>query len=393
MADRDRLSRMLSIEDLHAAARHHWPRTVRDYVDGGADDERGLALNTDAFDRYAFMPRVLRGIREPDLTGTFLNHRAALPLGLAPTGYTRLMHREGETAAADAASAAGIPYVVSTMSTTPMAALAARGGDVWFQLYATRDTDGTTRRVEMARDSGCRVLVVTVDSAVTGNRVRDLHNGFALPPRLGPFIRAGALARPRWLAGFLRSGRITFANFHPESSGVPLDTATFAARNFDPAFSWADVERLRNCWTGPLVLKGISNPLDAARARAEGVDGVVLSNHGGRQLDASLPPLLLLADVRARVGPDYPVYVDSGIRRGSDIALAIALGADGCFVGRAYLYGLGAAGGAGCLRAVEILADELRRTMLLLGVAGVDELRGQGATLVRVTAHCPVTGI
>lgn len=371
-----------TIEELRVAAYRHWPRSVRDYVEGGVDAERSLFLNRQAFSRFMFHPRVLRDVNDLSLAANFLGGDTALPFGLGPTGYTKIIHGDGECGAAEAAARAGIPYVISTMATTPMEEIAQTGGNLWFQLYATRDRDSTDERLARAQSVGCRVLVVTVDAPVTGNRVRDLRNRFVLPPRVESFVRPRSGTSLRWLLQYWKSQPVRFANF-PTGASQRVDTASFAAMNFDPGLSWSDFASLRDMWAGPIVLKGVTNVADAEMAMRLGIDGLILSNHGGRQLDGTIPPVLLVNDVRRAVGTEFPVYVDSGIRQGSDIAIALGLGASGCLIGRAYLYGLGAGGQHGCERAIQILADELARTMRLLGVRSVAELRSQGPDLVR----------
>jgi L-lactate dehydrogenase (cytochrome) len=254
---------------------------------------------------------------------------------------------------------------------------------LWFQLYVWRDRGLTRELLRRARESGYRVLVLTVDTPVTGLRVRDYHNGFTLPPRLTPGVLADMAWHPAWCLSLLRGEPITFANFAAEVSRTSEGVMEFAARQFDPSVGWRDVDDIRAQWDGPMMLKGILSPDDAIRARDIGIDAIALSNHGGRQLDQALSPIEALPGVRAAVGAGMPLFVDSGVRRGTDIAIALALGATGCLIGRAYLYGLGAAGEAGCAAAIRMLGDELRRAMRLLGVVNVAELHERGPDLVR----------
>ncbi len=384
------LARCVTIDDLRAVARRRWPRGVRDYVEGGADAEISLRRNVDAYRNADLVPAVLRDVSAVDLSTTLLGRPSAMPLGLGPTGYTRMMHPDGESAAARAARAAGVPYTLSTMGTTRIEDVAAEaGGDLWFQLYVWRDRGLAADLMDRAQASGYHALMLTVDTPVTGLRVRDAHSGFTLPPRLAPGALLDMGRHPAWCASLLRGKPITFANFAPEVSGRAENIMEFAARQFDRSLNWADLEWVRSRWPGPLIIKGILDPEDAVRAAAVGVQAVVLSNHGGRQLDQARPPIEALPEVRARVGDDVQVFVDSGVRRGSDIALALALGADGCLIGRAYLYGLGAAGEPGAAAALQILRNELHRTMCLLGVTSVGELRERGPQLLRRATPAP----
>lgn len=377
------LSRSVTIDDLRVAACRRWPRGVRGYVEGGSDAEISVRRNRAAFEAYHLVPSVLRDVEKVDTSVDILGVHAALPLALGPTGYTRMMHPAGELAAARAARASGIPYTFTTMATMSIEEVAAAGGDLWFQLYMWRDRGLVRELLQRARAAGYRALILTVDTAVTGLRVRDYHNGFTLPPRLTPGVLVDMARHPAWCLGLLRGKPITFANFAVEVSSRSENIMEFAGRQFDPTVNWTDLEWLRGQWQGPIILKGLSSPADAVRARDIGTDAVVLSNHGGRQLDQSVSPIEVLPEVRAAVGPAMPVFVDSGVRRGTDLAIAIALGADACLIGRAYLYGLGAAGEAGCAAAIRMLGDELRRAMRLLGVVNVAELRERGADLVR----------
>lgn len=378
------LSHSVTIEDLRAVARRRWPRAVWDYVEGGADAEVSLQRNREAFESISFIPSPLHDVATVDLSTPILGGAAPLPFLLGPTGMTRIMHPDGELAVARAAREAGIAYTVATMSTASVEEVAGSGaGELWFQLYIWRDRGLSTDLLRRAQDCRCRTLVITVDTAVSGMRVRDRHNGFSIPPQLTPRAIAGMAAHPGWCRGLLRGAPITFANFDQATSGTPETVTDFVARQFDPSVTWSDVEHFRSLWDGPLLLKGALGPVDACRAQQIGADGVVLSNHGGRQLDQVVPPILVLPEVREAVGHRWQVFIDSGIRRGSDIAAALASGADGCLIGRPYLYGLGAAGQAGCSAAITILTTELRRTMQLLGVRNIAELRNQGSRLLQ----------
>jgi len=382
-ATRRRLAGCHDIADLRATGRRLIPRPVFDYVDGGADEELSLRANTEAFRQFQFQPRTLVNVSKPDLSTVLLDSALPLPLVLAPTGYTRMMHPGGEVAVARAAQAHGLPYTLSTMATTTIESVAESAQpDLWFQLYILRDSVLSKELVERAAAAKYRVLVVTVDCFVTGHRTRDRRHGLVIPPELTMRTLASIGAKPSYWIRMLRNPVIDFANFAGSDAATIEDTGQL----FNPAITWDDIADLRARWPGRLVVKGPLGPADAARAVAVGVDGVQLSNHGGRQLDRTVPPVTTIAAVRDAVGPDVAVLVDSGIRHGSDIAVALALGADACAIGRAYLYGLMAGGEAGVNKALDILAAQFKRTMQLLGVSSVAELRDVGPELlVRAT--------
>src|SRR5580704_1116813 len=378
-ATRRRLSACHDIADLRATGRRLTPRPVFDYVEGGADEELSLRGNTKAFRRWRFQPRALVNVSEADTSAAFLGSVAPLPLALAPTGYTRMMHPAGEIGAARAAQRHGLPYTLSTMATTTIEAVAeAAQPDLWFQLYILRDAGLTKELVDRAATAGYRVLAVTVDTPVTGNRTRDERNGLVIPPELTVRTLASIAARPAYWVNMLRHEAIDFANFAGHDAMSIKDTGS----KFNPTISWDDIAELRSRWPGKLVIKGPLSPADAARAVSAGADGVQLSNHGGRQLDRVAPPVDMIAPVRDAVGPDVSVLVDSGVRHGADIAVALALGADACAIGRAYLYGLMAGGEAGVDKALDILAAQFKRTMQLLGVRSVSELRSLRPSLL-----------
>ena len=374
-----RLSACHDIADLRTAGKRLIPRPVFDYVDGGADEEVSLRANTSAFRRFRFQPRTLVDVSEPDTSAAFLGSVAPLPLALAPTGYTRMMHPGGEIAAARAAQRHGLPYTLSTMATTTIEAVAESAQpDLWFQLYILRDSGLNKELVDRAAAARYRVLVVTVDCFVTGHRTRDHRNGLVIPPELTVATLASIAGKPGYWVRMLRSPVIDFANF----AGHEAVTIEGTGALFNPAITWDDIADLRARWPGRLVIKGPLSPEDCLHALAVGADGVQLSNHGGRQLDRAVPSVGTIAAVREAVGPGVSVLVDSGIRHGSDIAVALALGADACAIGRAYLYGLMAGGEPGVNRALDILADQFKRTMQLLGVRSVAELREAGPELV-----------
>jgi L-lactate dehydrogenase (cytochrome) len=377
-ATRRRLAACHDLADLRAMGRRLTPRPVFDYVDGGADEELSVRANIRAFRRWRFQPRALVNVSEADTSTRFLDADVPLPLVLAPTGYTRMMHPAGEIGAARAAQRHGLPYTLSTMATTTIEAVAeAAQPDLWFQLYILRDSGLNKELVDRAASAGYRVLVVTVDCFVTGHRSRDHRNGLVIPPALTPQTLASIAGKPGYWIRMLRNPAIGFANF--ANSNVTIQST---GQLFNPAITWDNIAELRARWPGRLVIKGPLGPADARLAVDAGADGLQLSNHGGRQLDRTVPPADTIRAVRETVGPEVPLLVDSGIRHGSDIAVAVALGADGCAIGRAYLYGLMAGGEPGIDKALDILADQFRRTMQLLGVRSVAELRAAGSELL-----------
>ena len=378
-AARRRLAGCHDVGDLRRVGRRIMPRPVFDYVDGGADEELSMAANIRAFRRWRFQPRALVDVSEVDTSARILDRAVPLPLALAPTGYTRMMHPDGEIGAARAAQRHGLPYTLSTMATTTIEDVAAGAQpDLWFQLYILRDSGLSKELVDRAAAAGYRVLVVTVDCFVTGHRTRDSRNGLVIPPELTVTTLASIAARPGYWVRMLRSPLIDFANF----TGHPAVTIEGTGSLFNPAITWDDIASLRDRWPGKLIIKGPLGPVDARQAVSLGADGIQLSNHGGRQLDRTVAPVDLIVPVRQAVGPDVPLLVDSGIRHGSDIAVALALGADGCAIGRAYLYGLMAGGEAGVDKALDMLAAQFRRTLQLMGVRSVRELRDMGTELL-----------
>ena len=378
-ATRRRLSACHDISDLRAVARRRIPRPVFDYVDGGSDEELSLAGNTEAFRRWRFLPRLLMDVSAPDTTARVLDRVLPLPLALAPTGYTRMMHPDGEAGSARSAERHGLPYTLSTMATTCIEDVAAAARpDLWFQLYVLKDSGLVTDLVNRAAAAGYRVLVVTLDTVVSGNRIRDKRNGLVIPPELTARTIGSIASHPGYWTRMLRSPAIGFANFDGPAAKTIEQTITM----FSDAITWDYIAELRSRWAGKLVLKGPLGPADAQRAVEAGVDGIQLSNHGGRQLDRAVPTADLITPVREAVGPAVSVLVDSGIRHGADIAVAIALGADACVIGRAYLYGLMAGGEAGVDRSLDMIAAQFKRTMQLLGVTSVAELRKHGRELL-----------
>jgi L-lactate dehydrogenase (cytochrome) len=376
-----RLSACHDIYELRRSARRVIPRPVFDYVDGAADEELSMAANVRAFRRWRFQPRALTGITKVDTATRLLDRDLTLPLVLAPTGYTRMMHPAGENAVARAAQRHRLPYTLSTMGTTSIEDVAAAAQpDLWFQLYIQKDEGLTKELVNRAATAGYRVLVITVDTLVTGHRTRDERNGLIIPPALTLQTLGNIAVKPGYWMRMLRSEAIDFANFTGGGPGVTTIEGT--GTMFNPTVSWDDIAALRSRWPGKLVIKGPLSPADATRAVEVGADGLQLSNHGGRQLDRTVPSVDLIAPVRAAVGSDVAVVVDSGVRHGADIAVALALGADACAIGRAYLYGLMAGGEPGVDKVIDILTDQFVRTLHLMGISSVAELRASGRDLL-----------
>ncbi len=376
---RRQLERAHTIDDLRRIARRRTPRSAFDYVDGAAESEVSLTRARAAFGSIDFRPRVLRDVSEVDTSVRFLDVTSPIPLVLAPTGFTRMMHHEGERAVGRAALAAGVPYALSTMGTVSVEGLAAELPDLqrWFQLYLWRDRPASLELMARARAEGYTTLVLTVDTAVAGQRLRDVRNGMTIPPQLTPSTMADMALHPRWWANLLTTEPLTFASL-TQSGGT---VEQLVNRMFDPSLSVADLAWLRENWSGTIVLKGIQSVEDATEFVDLGVDGLVVSNHGGRQLDRSVTPLQVLPEIVAAVDGRVPVLLDGGIMHGADIVAAVANGADAVMVGRAYLYGLMAGGEAGVTRALQILTSQVTRTMQLLGVTSVDELTPHHAVL------------
>ena len=371
--------RVVNIEDLRLLARRRLPKVVFDYLDGGAEGEVTLRENRRAFDAVTFRPHHAVSVSGVDLRTAVLGSGLAFPVLLAPVGYSRLMHPAGERAAAGAAGAAGAAYILSTMSGHKLEEVkAASSGPVWYQLYLIGGRDAAEAAIARARAAGYAALVVTIDTPVAGLRERDVRNGVAelLDGSFGaklPFLPQ-LLARPAWLASFLRDGGVpALPNVVAPGQGpMPLvDVTTALAR---AAVTWEDLRWLRDAWHGPIVVKGVLTGDDACRAVDAGAAAVVVSNHGGRQLDGVPASLRVLPEVVTAVGGQAEVLMDGGIRRGSDIVKAICLGARAGLVGRAYAYGLAAAGEAGVTRALDILRADMERTLKLLGCATISQL-------------------
>lgn len=374
-----RLADALTIADLRTLARKRTPRSVFDYTDGAAEAEISLRRARHLFRELEFQPSILHDVSHVDPTTDMIGTASALPFAFAPTGFTRMMNHEGERAVVRVAQRRGIPYALSTMGTTSIEEVAKAGPDAhkWFQLYVWKDRSAGEDLMARAKAAGYEALMLTVDVPVAGARLRDARNGFSIPPALTVKTVVDAATHPAWWMNLLTTEPLTFASLSSWSGTV----ADLLDKLFDPTMTIADLEWIRASWDGPLIIKGIQTVEDARRVTDAGADAVVLSNHGGRQLDRAPVPLRLLPDVAEAVGDRTQVWVDTGIMSGADVVAALALGADATLVGRAYLYGLMAGGERGVDRAVEILEREVRRTMALLGVSTVKELGPQHVRL------------
>ena len=387
-AKRRRLQSAQTIWDLRTIARRRTPAAAFDYTDGAAEGEISLRRARQAFRDVEFHPDILRPAPSVDTSCQILGGTSAMPFGIAPTGFTRLMQTEGEVAGAGAAGAAGIPFTLSTLGTTSIEDVKAANphGRNWFQLYVMRQREISYGLVERAAAAGFDTLMFTVDTPVAGARLRDKRNGFSIPPQITAGTVLNAIPRPWWWFDFLTTPKLEFASLKSTGGtvGELLDNA------MDPTISDEDLKVIRSMWPGKIVIKGVQTVEDSKRLIDLGVDGVLLSNHGGRQLDRAPVPFRLLPEVVREVGKDATIMVDTGIMNGADVVAAVALGAKFGLVGRAYLYGLMAGGREGVDRMIEILSDEVIRTMKLLGVSSLDELEPRHVTqLTRLTPVRP----
>jgi L-lactate dehydrogenase (cytochrome) len=367
------LERCASVADVRALARRRVPRAVFDYTDGAAgQDEASLRRARAAFTRVEFQPRVLRDVRTVDTSTTILGERASYPLVFAPTGFTRMMHSAGEPAVARVAERMGIPYGLSTLGTTSIEELAAAvpGARRWFQLYLMTDRGYGVELVDRARDAGYDTIILTVDTPVAGRRHRDVRNGLTIPPQLTPKTLADMAMHPRWWLNLLTSEPLSFATLTSTEGTV----ADLISRVFDPSVTVDDLDWLRSVWPGRLVVKGIQTVDDAVLVAGHGADGLILSTHGGRQLERAPVPFEILPRVREALDDRVEVLIDGGVMSGSDVVAAICQGATAVAVGRAYLYGLMAGGEAGVQRVGDLLAEEITSTMQLLGRTSVADL-------------------
>lgn len=368
-----------NIADLRARARARLPHGVWEYLERGVEDETGMARNRAALDRLAFLPRVLRNVSKVDTATTILGKPSPLPLAIAPTGAAGIMWYRGDVELARAAARAGVPFTISSASTMDLEDVVPAGGRQWFQLYLWQDRELSYAVVDRAAAAGCDALFVTLDLAVPPNREYLMHNGFGMPFGLNRHNVPDIILHPRWLAGVI--GRYMANGGMPKQANLPTGLKNSVARGAKPGalfkqddLDWDGIAALRRRWPGKLVLKGVLHPDDARRAVDMGADGVVVSNHGARSLDHAVAAIDALPGVVEAVGGRASVLFDSGVRRGSDVVKALALGAEAAMVGRATLYGLAAAGEAGAARAITLLGEEVARTMALLGLTSVAEI-------------------
>lgn len=367
-----RLSKALTIYDLRDIAKRRTPQAPFDYTDGGSDTESSLTRTRTAYEKLEFQPKILLNVKDVDISVNMLGKNTSMPIGIAPTGFTRMMQTEGEYAGACAASDAGIPYTLSTMGTRSIedVAKAAPDGRNWFQLYMWKDRDRSMALVDRAKAAGFDTLVLTVDVPVAGARLRDVRNGMTIPPSLTLRTILNAIPRPAWWINFLTTDPLKFASLDSWNGTV----AELLDSMFDPTITYEDLKWIRGQWQGNLVVKGIQNVDDAVRSIEAGADAIILSNHGGRQLDRAPVPLHLLPEVLKAVGNKGEVHIDTGIMHGADVVAALATGAKFTWIGRAYLYGLMAGGKPGVDKALEIMRMQIIRTMKLLGARTVAEL-------------------
>ncbi|MBB6123685.1 alpha-hydroxy acid oxidase [Sphingobium subterraneum] len=369
-----------NVAEYREAARRKLPAPFFHYIDGGADEERSLRRNSEAFGDIRFNPRTLADVSRIDTSTQLFGRDVAMPLYLSPTGMTRLFHHGKELAVARAAAEAGIFYSLSTMATTSIEDIAAAsGGPKLFQIYIFRDRGLSREFVERAKVAGYDALALTVDTPVAGNRERDRRTGMTMPPRFGPESLLSFAMCPEWTFNFLRSPDFRLANVAHRVdalAGGAMGIIQYVNSQFDPAATWEDAAWLVREWGGRFIVKGVQSVEDAVRAKAIGATGIMISNHGGRQLDDVPAPIELLRPIRDAVGPDMELIVDGGVRRGSDVVKAVCMGANACSIGRPYLYGLAAGGQKGVASVLSIFRSEMERTMTLLGrtdIASLDE--------------------
>jgi len=377
-AKKRRLDKALTINDLRDIAKRRTPQAPFDYTDGAAEQELSLSRARRAFENIEFHPNILRDVSKVNTASQVLGGPSAFPLSIAPTGFTRMMHTEGELAGAQAAAEFGIPFTLSTMGTASIEQVAAVEplGRRWFQLYLWTDRDQSMELIRRARESSYDTLFVTVDVPVAGARLRDKRNGMSIPPALTIKTITNAIPRPEWWFNFITTPPLEFASLNNWGGTV----GELIDKMFDPTVTFEDLKWIRSEWPGKLVIKGVQSIEDAVALTKLGVDGIVLSNHGGRQLDRAPIPFHLLPEVNNEVGKDVELMIDTGIMSGADVVAAVAMGAKSTMIGRAYLYGLMAGGHAGVVRALEILTGEITRTMQLLGVSDLSELSSRHVT-------------
>jgi L-lactate dehydrogenase (cytochrome) len=384
------LHRAFSIADLRRLAKRRLPRPIFDFLDGGAEDEETLRRNTAAFGDYCLVPDTLNDVSSIDLSRTLLGQRIQWPVILSPAGAAKLFHCDGEAAVARAAARSGAFFALSTMSNTDLETVAAASaGPKIFQLYIFRDRSVTRELVARCRAAGYQALCLTVDTPLGGNRERDRAHGLTMPPRLTPRTALSFVARPAWSFDALARLRFRIANFEGAARTPPpgMSAVEYANSLFDRSVTWAEVDWLAGLWGGPLVIKGISSTGDAVRARDAGASAIMISNHGGRQLDGAAAAFDRIGPIRDVVGDALQIIVDGGVRRGTHVLKALARGADACAIGRPYLFGLSAAGEAGVDHALAILRSELERDMALLGCSRLAQIRPDHVAPLRRTAR------
>jgi L-lactate dehydrogenase (cytochrome) len=363
-----------NIEDLRQLAKRKVPKAIFEYIDHGSYDQLSLNANRNDLNAIRFRQRVLIDADNRSLAATMLGEKVSMPVAIAPTGLTGLMHGDGEMLAAKAAEAAGIRFTLSTMSICSIEDIReVTKAPFWFQLYVFRDRGFSEEVIQRAKDAGCSALFLTVDLPLRGQRHCDIKNGLQVPPRLTARNAFDIMTKPSWLAGVLMGKRKSFGNVdhYLKNKGGIWAAGRWGGDNFDRSLSWDDVNWIRKLWPGKLVLKGILDPEDAKRAADIGADGIVVSNHGGRQLDGTPGTATVLPRIADAVRDRLEILFDSGVRSGQDVLKALALGAHGCLIGRAYLYGLAAMGQAGVTKAIDLIAEELRVSMSLTGVRDV----------------------
>ncbi len=368
-----------TIEDLRRIAKRRVPRMFYDYCDSGSWTESTYRANEADFAALGFRQRVAVDMTNRSLATTMAGRTVAMPVALAPTGLTGMQHADGEILAARAAQKAGVPFTLSTMSICSIEDVAGAVSEpFWFQLYFMRDRAFNDRLIDRAAAAGCSALVLTLDLQILGQRHKDIRNGLSAPPRLTPSTVLDLLTKPRWCWEMSRTTRRTFRNIvgHVEGVGDTRSISAWTAEQFDPRLDWDDVARIRDRWKGPLILKGILDVEDAEKAVATGAESLIVSNHGGRQLDGAPSSVAVLPEIVAAVGDRIEVLMDGGVRSGQDVLKAVALGARGVFIGRSFLYGLGAGGEAGVTRCLDIIRKELDMTMALCGHRDILDIDG-----------------
>jgi isopentenyl diphosphate isomerase/L-lactate dehydrogenase-like FMN-dependent dehydrogenase len=371
------LDSIKNAEDFRAVAKRRLPRMIFDFIDGAAEGEITLRRNREALDRISLMPRTLVDVSRRSVAVEILGQHLSMPVLLGPTGLARVAHRDGETAAALGALATGTVSVISSGASVSVEDVTSAAGPQWFQLYPWGDRETTLGLIARARNAGCTVMVVTADVPVVGKRERDLVNGMTVPPKFGAQTAVDLLRHPRWLARVATTPRITFANLAAQQAGPKKGAVQLAAHSqalLDPAHSWTDLEWMREAWGGPTLLKGVMCAEDARLAVEHGCDGVIVSNHGGRQLDRVPATIEVLPEIAEAIGDRAAVLIDGGFRRGSDIVIAMALGAHACLVGRPWLFAAATAGAAGVERLLWLLREDIDRTLALLGRTDVRDL-------------------